>query len=171
MTNQALFTHHNGMYFHGDTWLTPNSAQWNIYSFTVDAWFKFYSGVNGILIENNATFPCQWSLWFYPPNNVTFNLNMNTINTTFTFNSATDNNKWMMVQAGANKQDRLSKICLKMNDDPRVCNKVATYYDDTGGAGNIRIGFGFKGYIRKIKIYDWFKTDQSMKIMYKTTPQ
>ena len=64
---------------------------------------------------------------------------------------------------------------MKINEDPRYCNKIKTYYDDTalygGGAGNLRIGFGFHGYIRKIKIYDWFKTDQSMKIMYKTSPQ
>lgn len=96
---------------------------------------------------------------------------MNTINTTFSYTPASDKNKWMIVQAGTNKQDKESKICLKMNDDPRHCNIVATYYDDTGGAGNLRIGYGFNGFIRKIKIYDWFKTDQSMKIMYKTSPQ
>lgn len=48
-----------------------------------------------------------------------------------------------------------------MNDEATKCNMVATFYDDTaatgGGAGNLRIGNGFWGYIRKIKIYDWFK--------------
>ena len=171
MLDQALFTHHNGMWFDGNTWLTPNTKQWNVFSWTVDVWFKFYNICNGTLIENNSTFSKQWSLWFYPPNNVTFNLNMNTINTTFTYSPSTDKNKWMIVQAGTNKQDKESKICVKMNDDPRYCNKVATYYDDTTAVGNLRIGYGFNGYIRKIKIYDWFKTDQSMKIMYKTTPQ
>jgi hypothetical protein len=57
-----------------------------------------------------------------------------------------------------------------MNDETRVCNTVATFYDDTGGAGNIRIGYGFKGYIRKIKVYDWFKHDFDMKKMYRTSP-
>lgn len=171
MTNQALYTHHNGMWFDGMAWLTPNTQRWDVHSWTVDVWFKFYDTVSGTLIENNSTFPAQWSLWFYPPNNVTFQLNMNAINTTFTFNPATDYNKWFMVQAGTNKQDKSSRICLKFNDDPTVCDMVATYYDDTGGAGNIRIGNGFRGYIRKIKIYDWFKTEPNLKIMYRKSPQ
>lgn len=110
MTNQGLFVHHNGMWFSGDRWLTPNAPQWNVHSFSVDVWFKFYDRVEGTLIENNATFPRQWRLWFYPPNNVTFQLNMNVINTTFTFNAATDYNKWFIVQAGTNKQYKQSKI-------------------------------------------------------------
>lgn len=170
MTNQGLYTHHNGMWFDGVRFLTPNLNAWNVHSWTVDVWFKFYDRVNGTLIENNSTFPDQWSLWFYPPNNVTFQLNMNTINTTFTFNPATDYNKWMYVQAGTNKQDTDSRICVKMNDEATACNFVATYYDDTLGVGNIRIGFGFWGYIRKIKIYDWFKTEPNLKDMYRIAP-
>jgi len=57
-----------------------------------------------------------------------------------------------------------------MNDEPMVCNLVATYYDDTAGPGNLRIGNGFKGYIRKIKIYDWFKHEQDQIDMYRTAP-
>lgn len=175
MTNQALYTHHNGMWFDGMAWLTPNTQRWNVHSWTLDVWFKFYDSVSGTLIENNSTFPDQWSLWFYPPNNVTFQLNMNTVNTSFTFNPATDYNKWFIIQAGTNKLDKGSKICVKVNDEATKCiiaaTYYATYYDDTGGAGNIRIGNGFRGYIRKIKIYDWFKTEPNLKIMYRKSPQ
>jgi len=110
MTNQGLYTHHNGMWFDGKSWLTPNQNGWNVHSWTVDVWFKFYDSVEGTLIENNSTFPDQWSIWFFPPNNVTFQLNMNTINTTFTFNDATDFNKWFLVQVATNKKDKNSKI-------------------------------------------------------------
>ena len=60
-----------------------------------------------------------------------------------------------------------------MNDDPISCNIVATYFDDTavnGTAGNILIGTGFHGFIRKVKIYDWPKNEDSMKLMYKVAP-
>lgn len=117
MTNQGLFTHHNGIWFDGKSWLTPNLGMWSVHSWTVDVWLKFYDSISGIIIENNSTFPTQWSLWLYSPNNITFNLNMNTINTTFTFNSATDYNKWFFIQAGTNKQNQESRICVKVNDE------------------------------------------------------
>jgi hypothetical protein len=110
MTNQGLYTHHNGMWFDGKSWVTPNQNAWNIHSFTVDVWFKLYDTMGGILIENNGTFPLQWSLWLSSPNNITFELNMSTINTTFTFNPATDYNKWYFVQAAANKNENLTVI-------------------------------------------------------------
>ena len=110
MLDQALFVHNNGMWFDGVMWITPNTKAWSVFTWTVDVWFKFYNICNGTLIENNSTFPMQWSLWFYPPNNVTFQLNMNTINTTFSYTPSTDKNKWMIVQAGTNKQDKESKI-------------------------------------------------------------
>lgn len=58
-----------------------------------------------------------------------------------------------------------------MNDEPTACNFVATYYNDTSNVGNIRIGYGFYGYIRKIKIYDWFKTEPSLLLNYKVAPE
>lgn len=60
-----------------------------------------------------------------------------------------------------------------MNDEAMVCNIVAGYFDDTpanGTLGQILIGTGFKGYIRKIKIYDWPKNEPAMKLMYRTAP-
>jgi len=35
----------------------------------------------------------------------------------------------------------------------------------------LRIGLGFSGYMRKIKIYDYPKEEVSMDLMYKVAPQ
>jgi len=122
MTNQGLLTHHNGAWFDGISFLNPNPPQWLVHSFSVDVWFKFYDICNGTLIEstfyncenqqncNNSTLPGQWILWFDPPNNITFQLNMNTINTTFNYDPAIDKNKWMIAQASAVKLDQEGRI-------------------------------------------------------------
>jgi hypothetical protein len=186
MTYQGLFTHHNGMWFDGVSYLQPNTQRWNVHSFSLDVWFKFYDNVGGALVENvfykcpdqmvcnNSTLPGQWHLWFYAPNNVTFQLDKNTVNTTFTFNPATDYNKWMIVQASTVKLEKQSRICVKVNDEAITCRIVTGYFDDTAANGtlnNLIIGNGFKGFIRKVKIYDWPKNDESMKLMYRTSPQ
>jgi len=62
---------------------------------------------------------------------------------------------------------------VKVNEENIACNNIAEYLDDTPANGtqqNIVIGNGFKGYIRKIKVYDWPKNDESMKLMYRTAP-
>jgi hypothetical protein len=53
MTFQGLFTHHNGMWFDRVSYLQPVQNNWNIHSFTVDVWFKFYENVGGTLIESS----------------------------------------------------------------------------------------------------------------------
>jgi len=122
MTNQGLFAHHNGAWFDGTRTLQPDNNLWNVHSFSVDVWFKFYNLANGTLVEhsfykcpqqqncNNSTLPNQWILWFDPPNNVTFQLNMNTVNTTFNYDPAIDKNKWMIAQASSVKLDKESRI-------------------------------------------------------------
>lgn len=122
MTNQGLFVHQQGLWFDGTSTVRPNQNNWNVHSFSVDVWFKFYDTCNGTLIEhsfytcpqqkncNNGTLPNQWILWFDPPNNITFQLNMNTINTTFKYNPAIDKNKWMIAQASTVKLVNESRI-------------------------------------------------------------
>jgi hypothetical protein len=60
-----------------------------------------------------------------------------------------------------------------MNEEPISCSKQLSFYDDNLGVNvnNMRIGSGFGGYIRKIMIYDYPKTEPSMEMMYKEAPQ
>jgi hypothetical protein len=105
MTDQGLFTHHNGMWFDEFRWLNA-TAQWNMFSFSIDVWFKFQDAVQGTLIQRIGIFPSLFKLYFVDPNLVYFSVNENNINNTFTFNKATDYNKWMIVQASVNKQEK-----------------------------------------------------------------
>lgn len=60
-----------------------------------------------------------------------------------------------------------------MNEEPISCGQYASFYDDVNGTRiiNMRIGLGFGGYMRKIMIYDYPKTEPSMEMMYKEAPQ
>lgn len=104
MGGQALFTHHNGMWFDGGRTLVPAPIRWGIYSFSVDVWFKFYNSVGGTLIESISPTPRKWKLWFTGPKTVSFSVNNLAVTTTFTFNAATDYNKWMIAQASTARQ-------------------------------------------------------------------
>jgi len=148
---------------------------WSVHSFTVDAWFKFYDAVGGDIIETTSPQPYYYRIRFTGPNTVTFTVNGGSVSTTFTFVPLTDYNKWFIVQVSAARQSETeSNLCVKMNDEPIVCSLQTAVYDDwsTGIRQNVQmIGAGLSGYIRKIKIYDYPKTEPSMELMYKTSPQ
>jgi hypothetical protein len=57
-----------------------------------------------------------------------------------------------------------------MNAEPIKCNMIPTFYDDTINVDAITIGYGFRGFIRKIKVYDWPKNEESMELMYRVAP-
>jgi hypothetical protein len=130
--------------------------------------------VGGRIIESTSGNPRNWILSFAAPNTASFSVNGQAVTTTFPYAAATDSNKWMIVQASTARQGlALSKLCIKVNNGNIACQMRNTYYDDTTPAANavFRIGQGFNGYMRKIKIYDYPKMDPSMKLMYKTAPQ
>lgn len=176
MLGQGLYTH-QGMWFDGGRTLVPVPSQWEKYSFTVDAWFKFYNNVGGTIMESVSPSTRQWDLTFRAVNNVDWTVNGETLTTPFTFSAATDFNKWMIVQATSAKHTLLTnKLCVKMNEDPIVCQittNTDVFYDDVTPAqpATLIIGAGFGGFIRKIKVYDWPKMEPSMELMYKLSPQ
>lgn len=100
MDRQGLYTHHNGMWFDGGRTLIPNPQQWNIFSFTVDVWFKFYDTVGGTLIDTTDGAPRSWRLDFQGTN-LRFQINGQIQTTPFVFNTATDYNKWFIAQASS----------------------------------------------------------------------
>lgn len=108
MVGQALYTNNNGMWFGGGRTLVPTPPQWKVHSWTIDAWFKFYSSVGGTIMESTSASQSKWKLFFTSPKTVTFTVNGQSVTTTFTFNSATDYNKWFIVQASTAKQTNLS---------------------------------------------------------------
>lgn len=62
---------------------------------------------------------------------------------------------------------------MKWNSDPVSCGKKTSFYDDDipNIPNNMRIGNGFGGFIRKIKIYDYPKQEPGFELMYKLAPQ
>jgi cysteine-rich repeat protein len=174
MDGQGLFVKDNGMWFDGGRTLVPAPIIWAVFSFSIDVWFKFYDTVGGTLIDTTNGDPRFWGLGFTGPNTVTFRLNDVQHSTTFNFNAPADYNKWMIAQASVARQGLdLSNIWIKMNEEPISCSQQISFYNDINGTRliNMRIGNGFGGYIRKIMIYDYPKTEPSMEMMYKEAPQ
>lgn len=177
MVGQGLYTHNNGMWFDGGRVLVPAPPRWLKFSFTVDAWFKFYDAVGGTIMQSTSPVTRNWRLYFQGPNTVLFNVNGFEISNTFTFNAATDYNKWMIVQASSAKNRELgNKLCVKMNDEAIYCEKTTTielFIDDftPGAPQTLIIGAGISGFIRKIKLYDYPKMEPDMELMYKVAPQ
>ena len=56
---------------------------------------------------------------------------------------------------------------MQMGDEPMQCKIVLTEYYDDPASQLIRFWRTFRGYIRKVKIYDWVKERVNTEIMYK----
>lgn len=98
MDGQGLYAHHNGMWFQGRTLVTPPSI-WNLFSFSVDVWFKYYDAVGGMLIESITGAPFNWQFETTGANELQFTLNGNTQTVNFNFVNPIDFNKWFIAQA------------------------------------------------------------------------
>ena len=86
-------------------------------------------------------------------------------------------NRWYYVLFSASKRIKRSEICLKINNDPYVCEYVDSYFDETWlEFGEIELGGDhppekfFKGYMRKVMIYDWPQKEISVDLRVREEP-
>lgn len=107
-----------------------------------------------------------------------FQINNHFVNLTWAFGgTAVEYNRWFIAQFTGSKRKQQSEICLKMNVEPQKCIMVGGFYDE-GYYANGRLQIGgdyppekwFKGYIRKVKFYDWPQLETSVKIRVRHEP-